>query len=371
MSQILNLTQKLISIPSWVDDNCNESQIGEFIYQYMIKNSNLTVAKQFCNPSRFNVIAQNSPTIDLLVIGHIDTVQPSKSWVKNPIIPEISGGKLYGLGSADMKSGLAAMLRTAINPRLKSNTGFLFYVDEEYDFIGMKKFIAEFKNKISPRLIISLDGSDLKITNGCRGLIEIEFTFRGTSGHAARPQSGLNAITTSLYLIDQLKAWLTDFNDPFLGSTSLNVAYISGGQYQGQNQQGLILGKQGNIIADICQFIIDVRPANSSLTAQAVINFVQKQSKKLGLKFKDTKIRQDYQSWLTPQNQLPEINLGFNQIDQSGYLDIQLLWQAFNQVPCFTLGAGSFLQAHKPDEYVEVNKLIKLQPLLDKILINY
>lgn len=369
---ILDLTKQLIAIPSWVDNSCNESQIGEFIYQFLIKNSRLQVTKQYCYPNRFNVIAQNNNVAaDLLVVGHMDTVQPSQSWTRNPTDPQIVDGNLYGLGSTDMKSGLAAMLLAAVNPNPKPNTMFLFYIDEEYDFLGMKKFIQEFQGKIKPKTIISLDGLDLKISNGCRGLIEIEFTLKGISGHAAQPQSGINAITKSFELISQLQIWLSNFNNPQLGATTLNVAYITGGQYQGQDQSGLILGKQGNIIPDICRFIIDIRPSNPNLTAQRIIDYIEVESQKLNLKLNSAKIRFDYKSWLTPKKNLPELGLDYNRIDQSGYIDIQLLWQSFNQVPCFTIGAGSITAAHKNNEFVKIGNLSKLQSILDKFLIIY
>jgi len=371
-NNLINLTQKLISISSWVDEKTNESEIGEFIFQYLIKNSNLQVKKQVVINNRFNIIAQNSNNIETLVIGHIDTVQPSKSWTKNPISPEIINDQLYGLGSTDMKSGIAVMLKTAISKNLKPNTGFLFYIDEEYDFLGANYFINEYKNKIKPKKIISLDGLDLGIGNGCRGLIEITATINGKSGQAAVPKCGRNAITNSLIILKKLSDWLSKFKDPSFGSTSINVAYINGGQYQGKDEKGLILGKQGNIIADICQFVIDIRPSTNNINSQKIINFINRESKKLGVNLSDYFVRYDYKSWLTPKKEIKINNLSkFNQIDKTGYIDVQLLWQAFNKIPCFTIGAGSINQAHKPDEFVDIKKLLKLDEIINKLLIQY
>lgn len=368
---LIDLTSKLISIPSWVDDKTNEAQLGEFIYDFLTKNTSLRVKKEFVTKNRFNIIAQNDNDIETLVIGHIDTVQPSENWTMNPISPKIINGKLFGLGSTDMKSGVAVMLKTATSKKLKPNTGFLFYIDEEYNFIGINKFIDDYKNKINPKKIISLDGLNLSISNGCRGLIEITCTIEGKSGPAAVPKCGINAITNSFIILDKLSDWLSKFNDPNFGSTSINVAYINGGQYQGKNKYDLILGKQGNIIANICQFTIDIRPSVNSLNSKKIIEFINQQSNKLGVKLYDYSVHYDYQSWLTPKNKIDISINKFNQIDQTGYIDIQLLWQRFKQIPCFTIGAGSINQAHKTDEFVEIDKLIKLQQIVDKLLIQY
>ena len=131
------------------------------------------------------------------------------------------------------------------NVKLKNNTAFLFYIDEEYDFAGIKAFIKKYKNKIKPKRIISLDGSNLKITNGCRGLIEITCTIQGKSGHAAKPQSGINAINNSFLIIQKLSNWLKKFDNKNLGSTCLNLAYIKGGQNQGKDKQNNLIRLKG------------------------------------------------------------------------------------------------------------------------------
>lgn len=367
-NQIIDLTSKLISIPSWVDNKTNESQVGEFIYDFLIKNTSLQVKKEFVTQNRFNIITKNSNNIDNLIIGHIDTVQPSKSWTKNPIEPKVIGDKLYGLGACDMKSGIATMLSNATSKNLKPNTMLLFYIDEEYDFVGIKKFIQDYKNKINPKQIISFDGLNSSISNGCRGLIEITCTIKGKAGHASVLSNGINAIDKSFLIIDKLTKKLDQYSNKKLGKTSINLAYINGGQYQGENCQGLILGKQGNIIADICQFTLDIRPSSSKINADRIIRFIKNESIKQKTNLIDYSIRYDFGSWFTPIDQIPSITNKFNQIDKIGYIDIQLLWQAFNQPVCFTIGAGCMTEAHKANEFVSIKKLNKLQKIINPLL---
>ena len=366
---IEKLTRKLISIPSFVDERVNEAVVGEFIYDYLKDNSGLEVERQFVGNGRFNIIAKNNQTIDTLVVGHIDTVQPSKEWTNGPLAPVVSGGRIYGLGASDMKSGIAVMLSLAVNPKLKDRTMFLFYVDEEYDFLGMRGFVKQFNGMINPKRVISLDGSDLAITNGCRGLIEISCTIKGRSGHAARPQSGVNAIVKSYQILSQLFDWLAEFTDPILGPTSSNLAYIFGGQNQGEVNGEMILGKQGNVIADICQFTLDIRPSRPELTAQMVIDFIAERAKEADVELAYSSIRHDLGSWYTPPEEIVmgELKLPFKPAGQTGYIDVQMLWKNFDQVSCFTIGAGNNM-AHKPDEYVEIEKILELEKITGRLI---
>ena len=366
---VVGLTKKLISIPSWVDKKTNENAVGYFIFDYLKANSKLKVEKQILKGGRFNVIAKNNNLVSTLVVGHIDTVQPSVSWTKNPLKPSVGKGLLYGLGSSDMKSGVAVMLDLATNPKLKENIMFLFYADEEYDFLGMKGFVKKYLGKIKPKQIISFDGSDLAVTNGCRGLIEISITLKGKSGHAARPESGVNAITRSYLIINNLINWLGNYVSRELGPTTSNLAYIYGGQYQGEKDGFLILGKQGNVIADICRFTLDIRPSRPELTAKKIINFINRETKRYNLTLMGSSVRHDLGSWSTPKEliDLNGLKLPFRSADKTGYIDLQMLWQKFGRVPCFTIGAGNSM-AHKPDEYVEIDKVNKLVEI-GKILI--
>lgn len=365
---IVKITKELITIPSYVDIGADESKVGQYIFDFLKTNSSLKVQKQYCTKKRFNIIATNGKVTDLLVVGHIDTVQQSSSWSIDPFNPIVTNGKMFGLGSSDMKSGVAAMLTSATSPNLKPNTMFLFYIDEEYDFLGMKAFVKIYQNKIKPKKIISLDGSNLSVSNGCRGLIEIEVTIKGKSAHAARPAKGVNAISKSCLIINNLFNWLGNYISSDLGPTVYNLAYIFGGQYKDKNLDGLVLGKQGNIIPDICQFIIDIRPSRDELTAIKVKEFISKEADKQSVEILDFKIRHSLGSWLTPKDQL-NLELPYNSLDQSGYIDVQMLWQTFNQVPCFTIGAGNDM-AHKADEYVEVANIKKLDKLVKALLTN-
>lgn len=354
----LKILKELISIPSWVDNKTNEVEIGNWIYEFLSNNSNLKVVKQDIRNGRFNILATNSNKIDVLVTGHIDTVQPNSGWTKNPINPEVVGNRLYGLGSTDMKSGLAIMLYLATLPNLVKGIGFLFYCDEEYDFLGMKAFIKQYKSIIKPKIIVSLDGEGLQIGNSCRGLIELKVNAIGRAGHAANLKSGINAITQSFEVINKLEKELSRYTSVELGNSTLNIAYMNGGS------------NQGNIIAEKCEYIVEVRVANEKLNAKLVKDFITKESTKLGLKINNIKTRHDLGSWVTKEKKLNGFGnfapkKGFKSAKMSGYIDIQMLWRTFGKVLTFSIGAGALGVSHKADEYVLVSDIMKLEKYME------
>ena len=362
----LDILRQLISIPSWVDKNTNEKRIADWVYDFLKKNSKLKITKQPIDNERFNIFAQNSNIIDTLITGHIDTVQPNPGWTKKPVKPEIAEDKLYGLGSSDMKSGIAIMLYLTSLTNLNKNIGFLFYCDEEYDFLGMKTFINNCgvrSSNIKPKVIISLDGEGMQISNSCRGLIELKVKVQGKTGHAANPKSGINAITESFKVINNLKKWLKAFRSDELGNSTLNIAYMNGG------------GEQGNIIAEKCEYIVEIRVANESLNAKKAKEFIAKESERLGLEIENIKIRHDLGNWITKREDLEDI---FKIVDKksvksakkSGYIDIQMLWQTFGKVPTFSFGVGEKGMSHKTDEYVKIENIAKAQKFFEKLLIS-
>lgn len=355
MTQVIDLAQQLISIPSWVGNDCDEQKVGEFIYAWLRANTQLTIIKQPVQNGRFNVIAYDTAPTRQLLVGHMDTVTPRAGWETDPLAPVVQKGRLYGLGSTDMKGSLAAGM-IALSRIQTRGVMFLAYCDEEYDFAGMHTFIAEYQDKLKPQQIISLDGSADQVGIGCRGLIEVNFRLRGKTGHAGRPKLGVNAITSGIGLINNLERQLiSKYSDPILGSSTLNLAYCQGGLDTGTGQYG----RQGNNIADLAEFVLDIRAAKPDLTAQTVKQLIQSYLPGSKLKLENWAVRHDLGSWLTEPNDLTKLNVSGQYEPSLGYIDTQMLWRAFDKVSCCTIGAGNLELAHTANEYVEVRDLEK------------
>lgn len=355
MTKIIDLTSQLVSIPSWVDNQTNEIKVGEYIFEYLKNNTKLLVEKEMVVNGRFNILVGFNQDIKTLIMGHIDTVGINNNWETDPLVSTIKDGRLYGRGTTDMKSGLAAMMLTAADKNLPKGVAFLFYIDEEYNFAGVKKFITDFCSEINPESIISLDGSELNIGNGCRGLIEISATIMGKSCHASRPENGVNALEVTFKSVEKLKKYLLKFNDPELGNTSINLSSISG-------------GNAANVVPDSCQFLLDIRPSSSKINAKFIINLLDKFATDFDGNLIKYNINFDFGSWLTPKTKLEMLGLDFKDISTSGYMDTQMLWLIFNKPKCLTIGAGAQNTAHSSNEYIEIEKLEKLPKILFDII---
>jgi len=132
----------------------------------------------------------------LMLNGHMDTVQVSdaKAWTRAPFGAEIEDGVLYGLGACDMKAGLAAMIYGAKLLRdtgvtLGGDLGVACVVQEEpCEGVGSRGRIEE--EGVRPDWVILSEPTNLDITRGQRGRLEMRLTTHGRSAHAANPSLG-------------------------------------------------------------------------------------------------------------------------------------------------------------------------------------
>lgn len=376
MKDIVNLTKELITIPSYVGKDCNESKIGEYIYSFLKEVPYLEVIKQPVKNGRFNIIAKDTYPTRLLWSGHIDTVQKQNGWKQNPLKAYVKENNLYGLGSSDMKGSIAAMLTSLKSIKETEGLMLLFYIDEEYDFLGVKEFIKEYKNKIKPSFIISGDGKNLSLGNACRGLIELTFIVKGQTGHSSQPQKGKNAIIKSIVTIEAFSRLLQrDFSDKNIQSVC-NLAFLQGGlDLRTKKSDMFILGREGNIIPDIAEFVLEIRPAIDSLTADTCITKLKKLLQKQGLFIEKVTRRHNLKLWKTKKIVLKNIEACVSRetkiqyLDPNfyGYIDLQLLWEAFNKIPCCTFGPGN-TTGHGPNEFVSIKDLLTAEKVYKNIL---
>ena len=348
MINTLDLTKQLVSIPSWVGTSCDEIQIGQFIYEWLCTNTKLTVIKQPVVGGRFNVIATDASPTRTVLAGHIDTVEPGASWSTDPFVPIIVGDRLYGRGTTDMKGSLSAMLTAVSDAKDTMGLMVLCYIDEEYDFAGMRAFVKEYVSKIKPKLVVSLDGYADTIGYACRGLIEARFKVRGKTGHAGRPELGKNAILLGTKLVDDLIETLKS------SGSSCNLAYLNGGLDLGSGK----IGQEGNKIANISELVLDIRPATPELNANKVKEMLIMLARDKGVEIEDWTVRHNLGSWFTPPVKLQKLlQIPGKYEPFLGYVDTQMLSKTWGDVPCCAIGASTLSCAHGTDEYVLLSDL--------------
>ena len=118
------------------------------------------------------LVLSNKEKCNIGFIGHTDTVQSGNDWIYNPLeLTEIEN-KLYGLGTCDMKGGIAAILKAVLDIDWKELTygiKLVFTYDEEISFGGIKE-INNLKIELPENIIVG-EPTNNEIMNGSKGLL--------------------------------------------------------------------------------------------------------------------------------------------------------------------------------------------------------
>lgn len=366
---VVELLRDLIRLPSYVSKDNNENKVVEYIRSWFEANTHLSIEKQKLPGGRFNLILKNGEPRTIF-LAHTDTVGVSQNAPFPQLAAEVHDGQIWGRGATDMKSGVAALMVAIARSAKVKNFWACFYADEEYDFLGMKEFVKTY-GQIRPKLIVSSDGSDLLVGHGCRGLIEITARVKGETGHPAKG-TGKNAIWGSFIALNELTKYLSKYTHPIMGSTTFNLAYLLGGAELPNSLLAKNLdnvGKAGNVVPDICEFTIDIRPAKAGLNSKTIIDQIQKSLQKKQLQMEIVEIKHDLGAWYTDEKDIKNFLQGNNYSDpkKTGYLDLQMFWDRVGRPPAFMFGGGIGSTAHKPDERIKIKDLLATQDFFVKV----
>ena len=192
------ILKKLISYNT-VNDRENKDIIN-YIEQYLKKLGFKTEYKSNC------LIMSNSDDCNIGFLGHTDTVSYSNDWTLNPFELSEKDGKLYGLGTCDMKGSIAVILSSISKIDFSKNkTGIklFFTYDEEIGFSGINELVN--RNTKFPKYMIIGEPTNNEVINASKGLLELKITFKGISSHSSKPEEGINAIENCVDFINKLK----------------------------------------------------------------------------------------------------------------------------------------------------------------------
>ena len=380
-TKTVELAKQLVAIPSFVSDTQNESGVVDFLAAYARKNlPQLTIKLSPIagDSTRNNIYLLGSKTPRLVFVGHIDTVCPSAGWKTDPLTPTTLDGRLYGLGAADMKGSVASLLIALQNVDVQSldEIAVVLYVDEEYQFAGMKQLICDeiIGRGQEPELIISLDGS-LQVLSGCRGVTKIDMELIGRSGHASNPANGINAITGAMDVMRTLESKFPSFASS-LGSPTMNVAYLRGGAVR-DTQNPVDLQRAGNVIPNYAECIIELRTTTPELNAEWVENVIREESYIRSLEVKTFKPKIDLGVWpgsfANPMTEFigqcyEDSGVKYAQANPQyiGFIDVQMLAETVDS-PTYVIGAGGE-NRHGANENVVLADLERARKIYQTII---
>lgn len=202
--EIISFAQDLIKIQSYSDE---EKEIALFIKSKLISLG----YDEVIIDSMGNVIGRIGTGEKIIMLdSHMDTVEvEEEAWDVPPFSGEIIDNNLYGRGSVDMKSSIAASIYAGVIAReLNYHADKTIYVtctvNEEYcDGESLKHLLKELK--LRPDYVIICEPTGNQIALGHNGKAQIKIRTKGISSHGASPEEGVNAIYEMAEIIQRVE----------------------------------------------------------------------------------------------------------------------------------------------------------------------
>ncbi|MGE5375601.1 MAG: YgeY family selenium metabolism-linked hydrolase [Bacteroidota bacterium] len=203
--ELTAFTQSLVRIKSY---SGQEEEIIRFIGQKMkdLGYDEVTI------DSMGNVLGKiGSGETSILFDSHVDTVEVNdeKDWDVPPFSGEIVDGRLYGRGSVDMKSSIAATIYAgAVAKKQGWNAGKTIYVsctvfEEDCDGENLKHLFKEMN--LRPDHVVICEPSNNKIVLGHKGKLQVSVKTQGVSAHGSAPEKGVNAVYEMAEIIQRVE----------------------------------------------------------------------------------------------------------------------------------------------------------------------
>ncbi len=308
---------------------------------------------------------------DVVPVGDVD------AWTKDPFGAEIVDGTMYGRGTTDMKSGVAAFAAAAIDfVHERSPDGSIILAitgDEEADAIDGTVALLDWMNQENEQMSVCLVGEPtcpsemgdmMKI--GRRGSLTARFTVTGVQGHAAYPRRAKNPLPPMVRLMDILATHELDTGTEHFDASTLAVVTVDTGN------------PATNVIPAQSKATVNIR-FNDAHTGQDLIDWMQVEADKVADAFDvtiDMQTRISGESFITPPGPLSE-------------LVSKAVQRETNRQPKLSTSGGTsdarFVKDHCPvvefglvgksmhqvDENVEIAQIHQLKSIYTRILESY
>ncbi|MEO6989563.1 MAG: succinyl-diaminopimelate desuccinylase [Aquihabitans sp.] len=350
MADLLHLTRDLVAIPS---ESHHEGPLVDWLETELRSVPGLDVERV-----GLNLVARTHlgrPT-RVLLAGHTDTVPANGN-----ATPRIGGDVLWGLGSTDMKAGLAVMVelaRTVTEPAV--DVTYVFYAGEEVEAIhnGLTHLFADRPDLLHADVALLGEPTDGLIEAGCQGTMRFRVTMQGRRAHTARPWMGRNAIHRLGRLLAAVEGH--DCRQPLIDGCQFREA-LQAVQVSG--------GVAGNVIPDEAVVILNHRfaPDRTATQAEAAVRATLAPVLEDG----DTVEVVDRADAALPSLDHPVLAalIGRNELT----VDAKLGWTdvarfAAHGIPAANFGPGDATLAHTADERVAREPIERCFSALDDLL---
>lgn len=329
----VELLQKLIATPSFSKEEDKTAAIIEQFFKEKNIPSNRLLNNVWCVNKYFE---ESKPTI--LLNSHHDTVKPNPQYIKDPFVPIIEGGKLFGLGSNDAGGCLVSLITTFCHfyemENLKYNIVLAATAEEE---ISGKNGIESILSSL-PKIDLAIVGeptlTNLAIAE--KGLLVLDCTATGKAGHAAR-EEGENAIYKAIADINWFQTYRFPKISETLGPIKMSVTSIN------------TENNAHNVVPAICSFIVDIRVTDAYTheeILETIKQHIRSEVKPRSMRLRSSKIEKDHPLVLAG------IKLGKQTYGSPTTSDAALI-----PAPVLKCGPGDSARSHTANEFIYLKEI--------------
>lgn len=348
------LTRNLIAFET-VSPPGNEADCASYIAS-LLENAGFHITMHDWRPGRPNLIASlpatKAPARDAIVFsGHLDTVPLGQAeWSHDPFAGEIIDGRLYGRGTSDMKSGVAACIMAGLalaqEPVRRAEVRLIFSAAEETGCEGVLG-LAERPDLLgSCAALVVAEPTDNRPFVGHKGALWLSLEHRGVTAHGSMPEKGRNAIFAACASIETLRNF--DFSvaaHPVMGGATLNVGNMSAGM-------------NINSVPDLACVGVDIRSTvgqtNSGIRA-ALAEALDDEVEITTLTDMDHVYTDPNDPWMKQVfATVADVTGTTPKVETATYFtDASVLKPAMGNPATLIMGPGAMAMAHQTDEYCE------------------
>lgn len=330
--EAIDLLSQLIAIPSVSRD---EARLADFIEHFATAKG---LAPQRHGNNVWCLAPQWHPgRPTLLLNAHIDTVRPVAGWQRDPFTPMREGDRLYGLGSNDCGGGLVSLLQTFRTLRLADdlpwNLVWLASCEEEVSGRGGIEAVLPLLPHIDCAIVGEPTGMQPAIAE--KGLMVLDVTAHGRSGHAAR-EEGINAIYEALPDMMWFRSHRFERVSPLLGAVKMSLTVINA-------------GTQHNVVPDTCRMTVDVR-SNECYSNRELLDEICRNVRS-EVAARSTRLNS---SSIAPDHPLVRAAVAAG---GTPFGSPTLSDQALMPWPSLKMGPGDSARSHTADEYIKRSEI--------------
>jgi succinyl-diaminopimelate desuccinylase len=349
----VTLTQQLVRFDT-INPTSPELDCARFLAE-LLEDGGFRVRLHEFAPGRASLVAfaPGGSRPPLCFAGHLDTVPLGAApWRRNPFAGETDDGRLYGRGSSDMKSGIAALACAALDlvragTLREAGLTLVFVAGEETGCEGAAH-LARTAGALGAAgaMVVGEPTGGVPLV-GHKGALWLEARTRGVTAHGSMPERGVNAVYRAARAVSALEAFRFEVPpDPLLGHPTLNVGTIRGGLNINSVPDEAVIGVDIRTVpaqrhAEVRDQVARALGPDVELSARVDVPGVHTDER-------DPFIRLVYE--------LAERRQGTHPTPAAApyFTDASILTPAFGGIPTVILGPGELVQAHQTDEYALV-----------------